>query len=86
MLWLCGMNVNWNPHSFEDAARVLETMPEYVREAVVVAIRQFGPLSCPAPTWNVAGRYRVALDEYEVPRIELADESGTWLPAPLAAA
>jgi len=85
----------WNPASFEiakhhvDLARACSppigaALAQIMPNAILTmgAITGLGGLSCPPPSDDPEGTYRVGLDGGKKPEIQRKDQAGNWLPVP----
>lgn len=91
-----GTGVQWQPTSYEDAKKYVDMvrgrtgalgqqlamyLPQMIRQ--VQAMTGHAGLSCPAPTSDAGGEYRVGLDANGEPEIQRRDpDANVWGPAP----
>jgi len=80
------MGLNWSPNSFSTVVGIVHGDDGPILRGLKQTLRVANQLSCPAPSWDATGVYRVVLDadgEPEIQRFEA--RSKAWSPAALDA-
>jgi hypothetical protein len=78
------MSLNWKPTDFQNVVQVIAS-PGAITPYLVQAVKMFGSLSCPSPSWDANGIYRVGLDPSGALQVQKLDVDGkTWGVAKLA--
>lgn len=78
------MSMNWNPTDFQNVAAIIAS-PGAITPYLIQAVAMFGSLSCPSPSWDANGIYRVGLNASNALQIQKLDVDGqTWVVAKLA--
>lgn len=63
------MSLNWKPTDFQNVAQVINS-PSIMTPYLIQAVKMFGSLSCPSPSWDANGIYRVGLDSSDALQIQ----------------
>jgi hypothetical protein len=75
--------LSWNPTSFQDVVRIVHS-PGPALQYIAQAAQVMGSLSCPAPSWDPNGVYRVAMQGAGLQIQKLDVATGQWSAAPLS--
>jgi hypothetical protein len=77
---------DWHPKSFDEVVEMMSHGTAHDHQQMTTTIQRTGPLSCPAPTWDAKGTYRIGrtgAGKLEVQKLKEA--TGQWAAAPLHA-